>query len=70
MITEKEYDSNRKHYTKLLGAKVTAIGFFEDEGQLWPYLTFENHDKTQFDAIIQCDPEGNGPGFLFFLEEE
>ena len=66
MITHREYEWNEKHYTRLLNHKVVAVGFFENFGELWPYITFESPTGERVDAYIQSDPEGNHPGFLFY----
>jgi len=55
MITHREYEWNEKHYTRLLNHKVVAVGFFENFGELWPYITFESPTGERVDAYIQSD---------------
>lgn len=48
------------HYEQLLGKTITEIRFEEfDEGNI---VVLKFNDNST--AVVMCDPEGNGPGFL------
>lgn len=48
-----------KKYSKLIGKQVVQVAKSDDEE---PFYGLVFDDGTV--AWIQCDPEGNGPGFL------
>lgn len=49
-----------KHYKQLIGKTITEIRFEEFDNGNIVVLGF-NDNST---AVVLCDPEGNGPGFL------
>lgn len=66
---ELEAEFIRKEFAPLVGATIVAIeGVPSDDSQfveVWPVLVVRKADGTMTDVVVSCDPEGNGPGFLF-----
>ena len=51
-----------EHYKQFMGQAVVGI-CHDVEGGMYG-LKFRDKKKKETIAWIQCDPEGNGPGFL------
>ena len=53
------------HYEQLKGHTILDIEWTEINGDAAPVLKLSgNHPGHTLFATVQCDPEGNGPGFL------
>lgn len=63
-----------RHLNQLVGwtvdHAVTVRVHEEDEPMYGLVLTHPDNKKHQFFCVIQCDPEGNGPGFLHIEKEQ
>lgn len=40
----------------------------ENSEDIWPVLIFERDGSPEIRVEVSCDPEGNGPGWLFIEE--
>jgi hypothetical protein len=64
----------REHLNQLVGWTVSHVISIQVEYGMEPMygLVFTKPDdkKHQLFAVIQCDPEGNGPGFLTIEKEK
>lgn len=60
--------SFEKHYNPLIGWTITAYREEEDEwgGDPWPIFTLKKEGFADLEVTVQCDPEGNGAGFLYY----
>lgn len=62
------------HLGQLVGWTVshplTVRAADDDEPMYGLVLTHPDNKKHQFFCVIQCDPEGNGPGFLHIEKEK
>lgn len=64
------------YYKQLIGAKVVGIQLTLDEEEdydplfydIWPGIIFEK-DGNEFLCELSKDEEGNGPGFMFGLNQ-
>lgn len=56
-----------KYYSQLIGYKITAFRFEEDEweGDPFPVFTIQDADGHLLDITLSSDEEGNGGGFAF-----
>ncbi|MHB8734243.1 MAG: hypothetical protein ACYC6M_02960 [Terriglobales bacterium] len=52
-----------RYYAQLVGKTVARVVI--DGSNRWPIIGFT--DGTE--VVVQCDPEGNGPGFLMGLPQ-
>jgi len=64
-----EHEKRHRAWTKkylgaLVGMTITAVGTGRDG---FPYFKARDRAGNEVTCEISCDPEGNGPGFLFGL---
>lgn len=64
-------DAEEKNLAKLIGCEVTHVVNTpdEDDEHFYGLRFFNKKTKKVYIAWIQCDPEGNGPGFLNIDDE-
>jgi hypothetical protein len=55
------------YYSQLIGYKITAFRFEEDEwdGATFPVFSLQDADGNHLDIILSSDEEGNEAGFAF-----
>ena len=55
-------------FKKAMKGKVvdSIVGVDSGEGDPWPGLRFTDGSVL----VIQCDPEGNGPGFAYLQDKD
>ena len=63
MKSQEQHTFYQRYYTQLRGHTIVTAGVRDEGGQLWPYFELDNGTTIE----VSCDPEGNGPGFLFGL---
>ncbi len=58
-----------KYLTPLVGAKIVSVDTTDDGAGLWPVLNVLTSDGKLLKLEISQDEEGNGPGFIFGLDD-
>ena len=64
-LTVKEQDFWNKHYSSIVGGTVEEFILYKDDyDEYWPMLIIKDSTGQILQVDIDCDPEGNGAGFL------
>jgi len=69
----RELEWLNKYYKSLEGCVIEKVEIVSEDDfgypEDWPTLTCRRPDGEQFVVEVSKDPEGNGAGFLFGLEQ-
>ena len=58
-----------RYLKPLVGAKIVSVDTTDDGAGLWPVLNVLTSDGKLLKLEISQDEEGNGPGFIFGLDD-